>query len=385
MSFLGLIGKALLRKKLRSLLTVSAIFIAFAIFGVLSAFHGALTSRADTASADRLIVTNKINFTLPLPVAYVARAASVPGVKTVTHATWFGGYYQEPRNMLVAFAVEPRSYLDAHPDFVLPAEQRKMFLRTRDSIVVGRPLAERYKWKIGDRIPVKSNIFRQAGGSDTWHFTVAGIVAPGRAGIDVKFAAFHFDYLDATRSTGRNTIGWMIVQAESPAQNERVAEAIDSLFANSAFETETKTEQAFNRAFTEQLGDLGFIVTAIVGAAFATILLIAGNTMMLTVRERTHEIGVLKTMGFTAHHIFKLVLGESLILAFIGGALGLAAAAVATVYVADMMGGRIGVMVFTSMTAVAGIGLIASMGLLTGALPARRAMRLDIVTALRRR
>ncbi len=385
MTFLQLIRKNLFRKKLRTFLTTVAIFIAFAIFGVLATFQNALNAGADTASADRLIVTNKINFTLSMPIAYVGRVATVPGVKIVSHANWFGGYYQEPKNFLVALAVDPQTYLDLYPEYVLPKAQRDAFLADRGSIIVGKGLAEQFKWKLGDRIPIKSNIFRQRNGSDTWDFTVAGIMTPGGAGVDVTFVAFHYDYFKETRSFGGDTIGWMILKTESAKENERIARAIDTMFANSPFETETKTEQAFNKAFTEQLGDLGFIVTSIVGSAFATILLIVGNTMMLTVRERTNEIAVLKTIGFTSQRIFRLVIGESLLLAMIGGLLGLGAAFALSLALANMFAGRIGVLAFSPGTALIGVGLMLALGFLTGLLPAVRAMRLDVVTALGRK
>jgi putative ABC transport system permease protein len=359
--------------------------MAFAIYGVLATFQNAMTAGIDSAAADRLMVTNKINFTLPMPIAYVSRVAAVEGVKTVAHANWFGGYYQEPRNFLVALAIDPVTYLDIYPEYVLPKSQRETFLNDRGSIIVGEALAKQYKWKVGDRIPVKSNIFRQRNGSDTWDFTLAGIMTPGAQGVDVNFVAFHYKYFAETRSFGGDTIGWLIVKTAGSKDNDRIARTVDAMFANSPFETETKTEQAFNKAFTEQLGDLGFIITAIVGAAFATILLIVGNTMMLTVRERTNEIAVLKTIGFTSRRIFQLVLGESMLLAMIGGLLGLVAAFLMSVALQNVFAGRIGVMSFTPGTAFIGLVLMASLGFLTGILPALRAMRLDIVTALGRK
>ena len=167
MTFFQLIRKNLFRKKLRTILTTFAIFVAFAIFGILATFQNALNSGADTASADRLIVTNKINFTLPMPIAYASRVATVPGVKLVSHANWFGGYYQEPKNFLVALAIDPQSYLDLYPEYVLPPAQRAAFLGDRGSIIVGEGLAKQFNWKLGDRIPIKSNIFRKVDGSDT--------------------------------------------------------------------------------------------------------------------------------------------------------------------------------------------------------------------------
>jgi putative ABC transport system permease protein len=385
MTLFDLIRKNLFRKKLRTFLTAFAILMAFAIFGVLSTFQNALNSGSDTASADRLIVTNKINFTLPMPISYVSRVAAIPGVKIVTHANWFGGYYQEPRNFLVALAIDPASYLAVYPEYKLTKAERQTFLSNRGSIIVGEGLAKQYKWKVGDRIPVKSNIFRQKNGSDTWDFTIAGIMRPGKRGVDVNFVAFHYQYFAETRSFGGDTIGWLILQTEGAAVNERVSRTIDAMFANSTFETETKTEQAFNKAFTEQLGDLGFIITTIVGAAFGTILLIAGNTMMLTVRERTNEIAVLKTIGFTAERIFMLILGESMLLSLMGGLLGLGLALGFSIALETLLEGRAGNLMFTPETGIIGVGLILVLGVLTGIIPALQAMSLNVVTALGRK
>jgi len=385
MTFFDLVRKNLFRKKLRTVLTTFAIFVAFLIFGVLATFQNALNSGEESASADRLIVTNRINFTLSMPISYVQRVAAVPGIKLVSHANWFGGYFQEQRNFLVAFAIDPQTYLDIYPEFVLPQAQRDAFLHDQGSIIVGKPLADKFHWKVGDRIPIKSSIFRKADGSDTWDFTVAGIITPGKSDVDVNFVAFHYEYFEQTRTFGHDTVGWMIVQTESPKVNERVAHAIDAMFANSPFETETKTEAAFNKAFTEQLGDLGFIVTSIVGAAFATILLIVGNTMMLTVRERTNEIAVLRTIGFTARRVFGLVLGESMLLALIGGILGLGGAFAFSFVLAKLLAGRLGALAFSPGTALIGAVLMATLGFLTGLLPALRAMSLDVVTALGRK
>lgn len=385
MTFFDLIRKNLFRKKLRTVLTTFAIFVAFLIFGVLATFQNALNSGEESASADRLIVTNKINFTLPMPISYVQRVAAVPGIKLVSHANWFGGYFQEQKNFLVAFAIDPKSYLDIYPEFVLPTAQREAFLRNQGSIIVGKPIADKFHWKVGDRIPIKSSIFHKADGSDTWDFTVAGIMTPGKSDVDVNFVAFHYEYFEQTRSFGHDTVGWLVLQTESPKVNERVSHTVDDMFANSPFETETKTEAAFNKAFTEQLGDLGFIITAIVGAAFATILLIVGNTMMLTVRERTNEIAVLRTIGFTPRRVFGLVLGESLLLALIGGLLGLLGAFAFSFALEQALAGRIGAVVFSSGIALIGVALMALLGFLTGLLPALRAMSLDVVTALGRK
>ena len=384
MTFLQLIRKNLFRKKLRTALTIFAIFIAFLIFGVLATFQNGMNAGVDLAGADRLIVTNKINFTQPMPIAYVSRVAAVPGIARVAHASWFGGYYQEPKNFLVSFAIDPASYLDIYSEYVVAPAQREAFLRDRGGVLVGKVVADTYGFKVGDRIPLKSSIWRQKNGSDTWDFTVSGIVTPREARVDTNFVMFHYEYFKETRDVGGDTIGWMIVKTANTKDNERIIKTIDTQFANSPFETETKTEQAFNKAFIEQMGDLGFIILAVVGSAFVTILLIVGNTMMLTVRERTNEIAVLKTIGFTGERIFALIIGESLLLAVIGGLLGVGLSWLISFGMAQAMS-SFGPMTFSLNTALTSFVLIATLGVLTGFVPAYRAMKLDVVTALGRK
>lgn len=384
MTLVELVQKNLFRKRLRTILTIIAIFMAFLIFGVLATFQKALNAGVEVAGADRLITVNKINFTQPMPLAYATRTAGVKGVKQVAYAEWFGGYYQEPRNFLVAFGVDPKNYLDIYSELVLPPAQREAFLREKTAIIVGKATADQYGWKVGDRLPLKSNIYRQKNGSDTWDFTVAGIYTGADARVDTTPVIFHFDYLADTRSFGDGTTGWMILKTEHPKENARVMREVDALFANSAFETETKTEQAFNKAFAEQLGDLGFIITSVVSAAFVTILLIVGNTMMLTVRERTNEIAVMKTLGFTTKRIFGLILSESMLLALIGGVLGVIAAWLISFALAGPLS-RFGPVSFSYDTALLAFALMAFLGFLTGIIPAYRAMNTDIVTALGRK
>jgi putative ABC transport system permease protein len=384
MTLIELVRKNLFRKRLRTILTIVAIFVAFLIFGVLATFQKALNAGVEVAGADRLITVNKINFTLPMPLAYATRTAAVPGVKQVAHAEWFGGYYQEPRNFLVAFAVDPKNYLDIYPEYVLPPAQREAFLRNKTGLLVGKAVADQFGWKAGDRVPLKSNIYRQRNGSDTWDLTIEGIVTGNDARVDTNFVMFHYQYLADTRSFGDGTTGWMILKTADAKENARVMREVDALFANSAFETETKTEQAFNKAFAEQLGDLGFIVTSVVGAAFVTILLIVGNTMMLTVRERTNEIAVMKTIGFTTNRIFGLVLAESMLLALIGGALGVIAAWLFSFALAGPLS-RFGPVAFSYDTALIAFVLMALLGFLTGVIPAYRAMNTNIITALGRK
>ncbi len=234
MTLIELVRKNLFRKRLRTILTIVAIFVAFLIFGVLATFQKALNAGVEVAGADRLITVNKINFTLPMPLAYATRTAAVSGVKQVAHAEWFGGYYQEPRNFLVAFAIDPKNYLDIYPEYVLPPAQREAFLRNKTGLLVGKAVADQFGWKAGDRVPLKSNIYRQRNGSDTWDLTIEGIVTGNDARVDTNFVMFHYQYLADTRSFGDGTTGWMILKTADAKENARVMREVDALFANSA-------------------------------------------------------------------------------------------------------------------------------------------------------
>src|SRR5262249_24695839 len=274
---------------------------------------------------------NKINFTQPLPIAYYNRVKAIEGVRKVAHLNWFGGYYQDPKNFLIVIVVQPETYMEVYGnDIDIPPEARQTFLRERTGALVGEAMARKWGWKVGDRIPVSCNIFSQRNGSRTWDFTIVGIFKPRTAQIDTNFMVFQYAYFDETRSFGKDTIGWMVLQTNSPSLNDSIAKTIDQAFANSSAETSTDTEKAFNKAFAAQLGNIALIVGLVVGAAFVTILMIVGNTMALTIRERTREIGVLKTLGFTGGRVLSLVLGESVLLALLGGLPGLALAALAT-------------------------------------------------------
>lgn len=381
----GLILKNLFRKKLRTFLTIFAILVAFLIFGVLSALQKTLEDPPSTSAANRLVTTNLINFTQPLPISYVDRVKALPNVKLVSHMSWFGGYFQEPKNFTVAFAVDPETYLAANPELTFGAGEREAFLKDRTGLMVGKKLADQYGWKVGDRIPLKSNIFRQKDGRDAWDFVITGIFVNSEDDAGDQYVFFHYNYFNESRSFGTDYIGQMVIVPADTSQIDTLAQAVDSLFRNSGAETETRTEAAFAASFAAQLGDIGFIVTAVVGAAFITILLIVGNTMMLTVRERTGEIAVLKTIGFTAKRIFAMVLTESFLLAFIGGLLGLGVAYVVLAVLGPQVAAFLGSVKITPSIALTALGLMALLGLVTGLLPAWRAMQTNIITAFARK
>jgi putative ABC transport system permease protein len=385
MNNLTLIRKNLFRKKLRATLMIVSIVMAFAIFGVLAAFQSAFYSGEDVAQADRLVIVNKINFTQPLPISYFNRIAGVEGVRDVTHLNWFGGYYQDPKNFMVVMAVEPESWMRVFSnDFVFTDEQRQSFIRNRTGLLVGERMAQKWGWKVGDHIPLSSSIFSQKNGSQTWDFTVVGTFAGRTPQNDSNFAVFHYNYFDETRSFGKDQIGWLALQTTSPSVNEQVIRAIDTTFANSPYETATDTEKAFNKGFMAQIGNIALIVTLVVGAAFLTILMIVGNTMAMAVRERTREIAVLKTLGFSDGHILRLVLGESLLLALIGGLAGLGLAAFAIWSMREALMNFVPTMGLGPEIVGTAIALMLALGLLTGLIPALSAMRLKIADALGR-
>ncbi|SMF56156.1 putative ABC transport system permease protein [Alteromonadaceae bacterium Bs31] len=385
MNLLTLIRKNLTRNKLRLTLNCFAIFIAFMLFGSLGAIKNAFESGVEVAAADRLMVVNKINFTQSLPLAYVNKIRSIEGVKHASWANWFGGYYQEPRNQLMTFAVDPESYFLVYDDLTIPEQELSNWLKDRQGILIGERIATARGWKVGDRIPVSSNIFSQENGSSTWEFNISGIFRPKNPQTDTSYTLIHYKYFMETQIWGGDWIGWVPLNTEDPALNEQVIKAIDSMFANSAAETETATEAQFSKAFIEQVGDIGFIIMSVVLSAFFTILLIVGNSMWQSIRERTNEIAVLKTIGFTAHKVFSMILAESFLLAFTGGLLGLLAAWALVIAIAPLTQSFLPALVMGKSVFFAGVVYILVLGFITGILPAWQAMKLNTIDALNRR
>jgi len=380
-----LIFKNLFRRKLRAGLMIFSIFIAFAIFGVLASFERAFNAGQELAAADRLVTVNKINFTQPLPYSYYGRISGMEGVKRVTFANWFGGYYQDPKQFLITFAVEPRSYMDVMAEeFDIAPDAQAAFVRTRTAALVGETVAKKYGWKAGDRVPLSSSIFSQKNGARSWDFDVVGIIKPKKPLIDTNFVLFQYEYFNETRSFGKDTIGWLLLQTTSPAINDKVIKTIDETFANSPFETATDTEKAFNKAFMAQLGNIALIVTLVVGAAFVTILMIVGNTMMMAIRERSREIAVLKALGFPGGRVLRLVLGETLLLALIGGLAGLGAAALVTAAMRESLANFVPGLAIDAQVAAMALALMVALGLATGLMPAVNALRLKVAAGLGR-
>ena len=377
-----LIRKGLFRKKLRAILLTVSIMIAFLIFGALGAFYTVFTAGVDVAAANRLITVNRINFTVSMPFAYWGRVQQVEGVENVSHASWFGGYYQEPRNFVQSFAVDPESYLAAYPELVMPDEQRTAFLNTRTCLAVGADLATQFGWSLGDRIPLLSNIWQKTDGSSSWEFDICAIFDGDEATVPANYAMFHYEYYNEALAFNTDQLGWMIVNTTDPSINERVGRDIDALFANSSAETETSTEAAFNQAFLEQFGNIALVLVLVIGAAFATILMIVGTTMVMAINERTKEIAVMKTLGFNEGRIFRMVLSESILLSLIGGLIGLGLATLMVTGAAAALAGILPGLAMPMSVVLTALALMIGLGVITGIIPAINATRIRIVEAL---
>ncbi len=386
MKYWPLLWGNLKRRKARTAFTLLSIVVAFVLFAYLGAVRVAFRAGVDVAGADRLFTTHKTSIIQPLPVSYEEKIAAVPGVTLVTHDTWFGGIYQNSNNGFQGVfqsPVEPEKYLAMYPEFRLPPDQKAAWIADREGVIVGRKTAERYAWKVGDRIPIQATIWRKKDGSRTWEFNLRGIYDGAEKGTDTTQFLFHWDYFDEGRLFGQGIVGWYVVRIADPARTAEISAAIDHLFENSSYETKTVTEKALAQSFADQIGDVGAIITFVLAAVFFTLLLVAGNTMAQSVRERTGELAVLKTLGFSNGGVMALVLAESSLLALLGGGLGLVLGAGA-IAGGDPTGGFLPVFYLPGRDLALGVLFVLSLGLVTGFLPALTAMRLRIVEALRR-
>jgi putative ABC transport system permease protein len=384
MKYLPLIFRNLTRRKIRTVFTTGSIFIAFLLFGVLMALKAAFSMGVEVAGADRLMMIHKVSFIQPLPLSYRARIQAVEGVTLVTHASWFGGIYQDTSNFFANMAVDPETWLEMYPEFTLPEEQKQAWFSNRTGAIVGIDLANRFGWKVGDRIPLKATIYQKRDGSP-WEFTIEGIYDSPVAGADKTQFFFHYDYLnEALQGTiMADVVGWYLARVEDPAQADLVARRMDALFANSPAETKTATEKVFASDFAKQVGDIGAIVTAIAAIVILFILFVAGNAMAQSIRERTNELAILKTLGFTDGKVLAMVLLESSVVAVVGGGLGLGLAAL-IIAQGDPTGGFLPIFYFPPRDLVLGVALVFVLGVLSGLVPALQAGRLRIVDALRR-
>ena len=381
MRFLPLLWSSLWRKKIRTIFTLLAVFVAFVLFGLLMTIRTAFSFGVDIAGLDRLVLIHKVSLIMPLPVSYLERLKATEGVEMVSHQTWFGGVYQDPANFFAQMVVEPEPFMAIYPEFKIPPDQVKAWLADRQGAIVGVDLAERFGWKIGDRIPIIGTIWQPKQGQ-VWDFNIVGMY-DGDQGVDKTQLFFRYDYLDENRAQGEGFIGWYVVKIKDPSQAQQMAAKFDAMFANSSAETKTTTEKGFVEGFAKQVGDIGTIMIAILVAVLFTMLLVAANTMAQSVRERTSEMGVLKTLGFTNTAIMTLVLSESVLIAVLGGGLGLAVSWL-IVQQGDPTNGMLPVFMLRTRDVAAGAVMVVALGLVAGTLPAINAMQLKITDALRR-
>ncbi len=378
MKYLPYIFRNLFRKKTRTILTIGSIAVALFLFGLLVTIETALNAGVDVAGVDRLIVRNKISLIMPLPLSYQERLRQIDNVTEATFATWFGAIYQDPKNFFPQFAIDTATYRRLFPEFRISDDQWQAFLSDREGAVVGKVTAKRFGWKVGDRIPLQGTIW-----TGTWEFNIRAIYEGSRAGDDESQFWFHWKYLEESRPWGKGTVGWYTVKVNDPDNSVGVSKAIDEEFSNSAYETSTETEQAFAAGFAKQIGNIRMLIVSIGAVVLFTLLLVTGNTMAMAVRERVPELGVLKTLGFGDKTVLFLVLAESLVIAVVGGALGIGMAKLFTMG-GDPTGGMLPTFYLSTNKMLLGMFIALFVGLAAGSIPALTAMNLRIVDALRR-
>lgn len=383
MKFIRLVLSNFKRHKTRTLLTILSVIVAFILFAYLGAIRNAFSFGVSVAGADRLIVRHKVSLIQLLPQSYEAEIERIEGVSDATHATWFGAIYKEPKNFFGQMPVKPEEFMRMYPEFKLPPEQMQAWLKTRTGAIVGRTTADRFGWKVGDRIPLMATYWRsKEKNSQLWTFDLVGIYE-GSPETDTSNFFFRHDYFDEMRRGGQGQVGWYYIRVTDPKNAEDVAKRVDAAFENSPAETKTETEKAFVKGFAEQAGNIAAIVMAILTAVFFTILLVAGNTMAQSVRERMSELGVLKAIGFTDRQVLMLVLAEALLIAVVGGGIGLTLGYLA-VQGGDPTGGALPVFIVPTPDLILGVIFVVLLGIVSGLLPALQALRLNPVEALRR-
>ncbi len=380
MKFSRLILANLFRKKLRLILTLGSFAVALFLFAFLGVVNGAF-DRTELASANRLIVINRTSIINPIPLSYRDKILRIPGVKVVTHNNWFGGVYQDDKNFFPQFVIDPENQRQVIPEMVVPENQWQAFLKDREGAIVGQRTLDRFHWKIGDRIPIKSTFTNDG----TWEFNIDGVYHGTRPGDDETQFWFQWAYYEErVPQAMKGNIGWYVIKIDNPDDAPRIAKTIDEEFANSPYETKTDSESTFAARWVKQFGNIKFLIVTIGSVVFFTLLLVTGNTMAISVRERTNELAVLKAIGFSDRLILTFVLGESLVIALVGGVFGLLLAKLATPLLSRAMSGMLPVLVLSPGILLIGFLTAIIVGFASGLLPGLGAMRLRVVNALRR-
>jgi putative ABC transport system permease protein len=381
MKFSRLIFANLFRKKVRLILTIGSFAVALFLFAFLAVVKDAFGRGADVAGADRLVIINRTSIINPIPLSYRDKILRIPGVKVVTHNNWFGGIYQDEKNFFPQFVIDPENQRQVFPELVAPDDQWNAFLKDRQGAIVGARTAERFHWKIGDRIPIKSTI----AGTGSWEFNIDGIYHGKKPQDDETQFWFQWDYFEEmVPERFKGNVGWYVLRLNSPDDAVRVAKTIDDEFANSPYETRTQTESAFAASWVKQFGNIQFLIVSIGIVVFFTLLLVTGNTMAISVRERTSELAVFKAIGFSDRAVLFFVLAESLVIALIGGLLGLLLAEAAVPALGKALNGLLPALILAPSILALGLVVAIAVGLISGMLPGIMAMRMRVVNALRR-
>ncbi len=381
MKFSRLIFANLFRKKVRLLLTIGSFAVALFLFAFLSIVRGAFLGNAELASANRLVTINRTSIINLIPLSYKDKILRIPGVSYVTHNNWFGGIYQDEKNFFPQFVIDPETQRQVFPELVVPDEQWANFLKDRQGAVVGAKTAKRFGWKIGDRIPIKTTLY----GGGSWEFNLDGIYHGTRTQDDETQFWFQWDYFEEKIPAGvKGQIGWYVIRIEHPEDAPRIAKAIDAEFANSPNETKTEAESAFAANWVKQFGNIQFLIVTIGAVVFFTLLLVTGNTMAISVRERTAELAVLKAIGYSDRAVLFFVLAESLVISLFGGLLGLLLAVAATPVLAAALASMLPNLALPASVLALGLVVALLVGVISGLLPGIGAMRMRVVNALRR-
>ena len=381
MKFSRIILANLLRKKVRLILTLGSFAVALFLFSFLAVVRDAFGRGADLASADRLITINRTSIINLIPLSYRDKMLRIHGVKYVTHNNWFGGIYKEEKNFFPQFVIDPENQRKVFPELIVPDDQWKAFVNDRQGAIAGVKTVERFHWKIGDRIPIKTTLY----GGGSWEFNLVGIYHGKRPQDDETQFWFQWDYFEEKIPAAiKGQIGWYVLRVDNPDDAPRIAKAIDAEFANSPNETKTETESTFAANWVKQFGNIQFLIGSIGTVVFFTLLLVTGNTMAISVRERTSELAVFKAIGYSDRFVLFFVLAESLVIAVIGGVLGLLLAVGAVPGLGRALNGLLPNIVLSPEMLLFGLGVALLVGILSGLLPGIGAMRMRVVNALRR-
>ncbi len=381
MRFLPLLFKNITRKKTRLLLTIGSFAIALFLFGILAvvnnSFNGALNSMA---GVDRLMVQNRVSIIQPVPEAYKDKIQQIEHVKLVTYANWFGAVYQDEKNFFPQYAIDEENYRKMYPEFRVSDAEWKAWEDDREGVIIGEKTAAKYGFKIGDRVPLKGVLW---GGGDSWSFNVRGIYH-NKPDEDQSQFWLHWKLFDERRQFSKGTVGWYIVRVDSPDNAVEVSKKIDAMFANSSTETKTQTEKEMMASWAKQTGNVGLIITIIGSVVFFTLLLVVGNTMAMSIRERMRELAVLKAIGFTDRFVLIFVIAESVLVAFIGVAIGLALLMLALPGIEQALSNFLQFVFLPPQKAIEGVVITLFIAFLAGIIPAVNASRLRVVDAIRR-